>query len=114
MPSDQAYVYIMSNSRRVLYVGVTTRLADRIREHKTAIGTASFTARYNVRSLVYYECYESISRAIAREKELKGWLRNRKIQLIVSINPTWEDLSRGWGRSIAKFDESQMRHPESF
>ncbi|MBS1801270.1 MAG: GIY-YIG nuclease family protein [Acidobacteria bacterium] len=114
MSPEQAYVYIMFNSRRVLYVGVTTRLADRVREHKTATGATSFTARYNIRSLVYYESYESVSRAIARETELKGWLRNKKVQLIVSINPTWQDLSRDWGKSITKFDESQMRRPETF
>jgi putative endonuclease len=114
MPPDQAYVYILANSRRRLYIGVTTRLADRIREHKTSIDPKAFTARYNIRSLVYYECYESISRAIARETELKGWLRAKKIQLIVADNPTWRDLSLDWGKPIATFSESQRLPPETF
>ena len=114
MPPDQAYVYIMSNTRRTLYVGVTTRLAERVREHKTTTGTSSFTARYNIGSLVYYECYESIVRAIARETELKGWLRIKKIQLIASINPTWRDLSEAWNKPIEDFDQSRMKPPETF
>jgi putative endonuclease len=114
MPPDQAYVYIMANSRRTLYIGVTTRLAARVREHKEAIDANSFTARYNINSLVYYECYESISRAIARETELKGWLRIRKIQLIVAANRTWQDLSLEWGKAIAPFDESMLRPPQTF
>jgi putative endonuclease len=114
MPPDQAYVYVMANSRRTLYIGVTTRLAERVREHKTASNPNSFTARYNIESLVYYECHETISRAIARETELKGWLRARKIQLIVTGNPTWRDLSREWGQLISPFDESQLRSPEIF
>jgi putative endonuclease len=109
MPTDQAYVYIMANSRRTLYIGVTTRLAARIREHKEAIDPNSFTARYKIKSLVYYECYESVLRAIARETELKGWLRVRKIQLVVAANPTWQDLSLEWGKAITPFDESMLR-----
>jgi putative endonuclease len=114
MPPDQAYVYIMANSRRTLYIGVTTRLAERIREHKTSTHSGSFTARYNIRTLVYYECHGTISRAIARETELKGWLRQKKIQLIVANNPAWQDLSSEWGKPIAPFDESKLRPPKTF
>ena len=114
MSTDQAYVYIMANSRRTLYIGVTTRLAARIREHKEAIDPNSFTARYKIKSLVYYECYESILRAIARETEFKGWLRVRKIELIVAANPTWQDLSLEWDKAIAPFDESMLRPPQTF
>ena len=114
MPPDQAYVYILANSRRRLYIGVTTRLAARVREHKTSANPGSFTTRYNIRTLVYYECHETISRAIARETELKGWLRTKKIQPIISHNPTWQDLSHEWGKPIEPFDESNLRPPETF
>jgi len=114
MPPDQAYVYIMANSRRRLYIGVTTRLAARVQEHKTSAHPNSFTARYNIRDLVYYECHATISRAIARETELKGWLRTKKIQLIVAGNPVWQDLSQKWGKPIDPFDESNLRPPETF
>jgi putative endonuclease len=114
MTPDQAYVYILANTFHHLYTGITTRLQDRVQDHKTAIHPTSFTARYKINRLVYYECYESISQAIAREKQIKGWLRIRKIQLIVANNPTWQDLSLEWGQPAEPFDESKMRPPESF
>jgi putative endonuclease len=114
MAVDQAYVYIMANSRRTLYVGVTTRLGARIQEHKRYADPKSFTARYRITRLVYYECYASISQAIARETEIKGLLRVKKIQLIAGLNPAWEDLSAEWGRRIKPFDESQLQRPTTF
>jgi putative endonuclease len=108
MPPDQAYVYILANGYKRLYVGVTTRLAQRVQEHKSRVDLNAFTARYNINQLVYYECHESISRAIAREKEIKGWLRVRKIQLIVGSNPTWRDLSLDWAQRIESFDETRL------
>jgi len=114
MPPDQGYVYILANGYKRLYTGLTTSLAQRIREHKERVHPESFTARYNIDQLVYYECYESISRAIAREKEIKALLRVKKIQLIVSLNPTWQDLSLEWGQLIEPFDESKLRPPVTF
>ena len=111
---DQAYVYILSNNQRRLYTGVTTRLAHRINEHKTSINPQSFTSRYKINKLVYYECFEDIHQAIARETEIKGWLRIKKIQLIVTSNPTWQDLSLEWGKPIDPFDESKLRPAETF
>jgi len=89
------YVYIMVSRSRVLYVGVTRDLTGRVSEHKQKL-VPGFTARYNVNRLVYYEDFRDIRAAIAREKQIKGWLRSKKIALIESMNPTWQDLSEGW------------------
>jgi putative endonuclease len=85
------YVYIMASRSRVLYVGVTNDLVRRTSQHKR--GLASFTSRYRVTRLVYFETFADIRDAIAREKEIKGWVRVKKTRLIDSMNPTWEDLS---------------------
>jgi len=89
------YVYIMSNWSRTLYIGVTDDLIARVNQHKTK-AKASFTAKYNVTDLVYCEMTGDILSAIRREKQLKGWLRAKKIALIESVNPEWRDLSLGW------------------
>jgi putative endonuclease len=95
MPPRCYYVYIMSSQRRALYIGVTSALEQRVFQHKThAFG--GFTAKYNVTSLIYFEWYAKVHTAIAREKELKAWRRERKIALIELLNPTWKDLSYGW------------------
>ena len=89
------YVYILTNKRHnVLYIGVTNNLVKRIYEHKEKF-VEGFTKKYNVDSLVYYEVYEgneSIVEAIKREKQIKGWLRRKKVALIEERNPKWEDL----------------------
>ena len=86
------YVYIMSSLSLTLYVGVTNDLERRTQEHKA--GTpGSFTARYNVNRLVYFEEFSEIDQAIAREKEIKQMTRIRKIAMIESLNPEWRDLS---------------------
>jgi len=89
------FVYIMSSQRRVLYIGLTSKLEHRTHQHKTH-AFEGFTAKYNVTSLVYYERYDNIHKAIAREKELKGWLRMKKIELVETTNPKWKDLSSAW------------------
>jgi len=92
---DYYYVYVMSSQRRVLYVGVTSNLEQRVFQHKThALG--GFAARYNVTLLVYFERFATIQVAIAREKEVKAWRREKKIALVASLNPKWRDLSYGW------------------
>ncbi len=88
------FVYIMTNRSRTLYVGVTNNLVRRAREHKT--GGAGFTAKYKLDRLVYFERFEDVHNAIEREKRIKGWLRIKKIALIVSVNPAWRDLSEEW------------------
>ena len=86
------YVYILSNkSNSVLYVGVTNDLARRVYEHKNGF-VDGFTKKYNVHKLVYYETTTDIDVAIEREKELKGWVRSRKMALIETMNPKWEEL----------------------
>jgi putative endonuclease len=86
------YVYILSSRSRTLYIGVTNDLRRRVREHRD--GTAdSFTAKYKLHRLVYFERFQHIDRAITREKRLKHFTRQEKIALIESNNPTWEDLA---------------------
>ena len=89
------YVYILSNSSRTLYIGVTDNLIRRVNEHKKG-KIQGFTSKYNIKYLVYYEKGDDINTAIYREKQLKGWLREKKIALIESINPDWHDLSGDW------------------
>ena len=87
------YVYILSNSNKnVIYTGVTNNLPRRIYEHKMHLDKGSFTSRYNVENLVYYESTPNVEAAIAREKQIKSWNRNRKNKLIESMNPNWVDL----------------------
>jgi putative endonuclease len=90
----------MSSQRRVLYIGVTGKLERRVFQHKAHF-FSGFTAKYNVSNLVYFERYSSVYRAIEREKELKSWLRQRKVSLIESNNPGWKDLSYGWYQKIS-------------
>lgn len=92
MASRSCFVYILTNkSNAVLYTGVTSNLVKRVYEHKQKL-IDGFTKRYNTTKLVYYDTTESITSAISREKQIKGWLRIRKIALIESLNPQWEDL----------------------
>jgi putative endonuclease len=89
------FTYIMASRSRTLYVGVTGDLLKRVFQHKWK-EHAGFTARYNCGRLIWFERHQYVQKAIAREKELKGWRRSRKIVLIESMNPAWTDLSRGW------------------
>jgi putative endonuclease len=89
------YAYILTNRSQSLYVGVTNNLHRRVWEHKFGNGS-EFCKRYKIERLVYYESFDDVRNAIDREKRIKGWLRIKKIQLIVSVNPTWSDLSEEW------------------
>lgn len=82
----------MAGASGVLYVDVTNHLERRVAQHQQKL-TAGFTSRYNIQKLVYFELFADIRWAIAREKQLKGWLRKRKIALIESMNPSWKDLA---------------------
>ena len=87
------YVYILTNNHRsVLYTGVTNDLIRRVYEHKKHLAKNSFTARYNVENLVYYESTSDVESAIAREKQIKSWNRKRKEKLIENKNPNWIDI----------------------
>ena len=94
-PDRLFYVYILASKSRVLYIGVTRHLAVRIAQHKAG-SYGAFTAKYKIFRLVYFERYHSPTAAIAREKQLKGWIRAKKIALIGRENPTWEDLAAEW------------------
>jgi len=85
----------MTNKSRTLYTGVTNNLMRRVYEHKNKL-VAGFTSKYNIQFLVYYEAGNDVNAAIAREKQIKGWLRSKKIALIDSMNPKWKDLSEEW------------------
>jgi len=89
------YVYIMSSHSYVIYTGVTNDLERRVYEHKNKL-IGGFTSKYNTNSLVYFETTDDISAAIQREKQIKGWKRKKKMELILKENPEWKDLSEGW------------------
>ncbi|GAB2666613.1 hypothetical protein GCM10026988_39180 [Vibrio panuliri] len=92
IPMKQPVVYILSNqTRRSIYVGVTTNLKARVWQHQSGI-CEGFTKRYRINRLVYFELFSDIREAIAREKQLKKWKREWKNNLIEKVNPTWSDL----------------------
>ncbi|NPV55237.1 MAG: GIY-YIG nuclease family protein [Anaerolineae bacterium] len=85
----------MSSRTKILYTGVTSDLYGRVQQHKEKL-IPGFTAKYNIKYLVYFEQFESIEDAIIREKQIKGWRREKKIALITTTNPRWRDLSLDW------------------
>jgi putative endonuclease len=88
------YIYILTNKNHtVLYTGVTSNLSNRLYEHQTGVYKTSFTYKYNVKELVYYEEFISIEEAIAREKQIKAGSRQKKLNLINHFNPEWKDLT---------------------
>ena len=92
---SEYYVDIMSSKSRTFYTGVTNELEKRVFQHKSK-SIEGFTKRYNINQLVYFESTDDIAVAIAREKQIKGMLRNKKIELIKTMNPDWVDLSADW------------------
>jgi putative endonuclease len=98
------YIYVMTNRTRMLYVGVTNDLHRRVDEHRRGVNSG-FTSKYKMNRLVYFEHFKYINDAIAREKEIKGWVRRKKIALIEAENPKWSDL---WLELFAE-DENQDR-----
>ena len=87
------FVYILTNwNNKVMYVGVTNDIRNRVYQHKNK-DTDGFTKKYNINKLVYFESTENVLSAIAREKQIKGWLRQKKNRLVESVNPEWIDLS---------------------
>ena len=88
-------VYIMCNVSKMLYTGVTGDLETRVFQHKGKL-SEGFTKRYNVHRLVHFEAFEDVRDAIAREKQIKGWVRTKKVALIESVNPEWRDLAPEW------------------
>jgi putative endonuclease len=91
----QYYVYILTNASRTLYVGMTNNLERRMFEHKQKL-VPGFTRKYNITKLAYFEVTGDVHAALAREKQIKSWSRNKKSELIEQRNPTWRDLSDDW------------------
>ncbi len=92
--SNNYYVYILSNwNNKVIYVGITNNLIRRLYEHRNKL-VDGFTKKYNVNKLVFFEETNDVEEAIKREKQIKGWKRNKKNELVESLNPDWKDLSR--------------------
>jgi len=98
MPDEkQYYVYLLTNwNNKVIYIGITNDLRRRLFEHKNKL-VKGFTEKYNVTKLVYFETTTDVTSAIAREKEIKKWRREKKNKLVETINADWKDLSAGWG-----------------
>jgi putative endonuclease len=109
MPRDpRTYcTYIMGSLSGTLYIGVTGNLHKRVFEHKSH-RIEGFTDKYDVERLLYWESFEHVSRAIAREKQLKGWRRSKKIALIESANPHWLDLAHDWFPWMKNFGQLKM------
>jgi len=93
------YVYIMASSTGTLYVGVTNNIYQRVHQHQEGL-VDGFTKKYAVNRLVYFEVFHYIGNAIAREKEIKSWRRSKKVGLIESLNPSWRDLSKDFGKEF--------------
>jgi putative endonuclease len=93
---NRYFVYILANKSKMLYTGVTNNLERRLFEHKQHL-IEGYTKKYKITKLVYYDETNDVIEAISREKQIKGWIRKKKIALIESMNPEWKDLSEDWG-----------------
>ena len=96
------HVYILASRARTLYTGVTSNLVRRVYQHRQML-FGGFTTKYHITRLVYFESTRNARAAVAREKEVKGWSRATKAQMIESVNPEWRDLAVGW------FEQGKMR-----
>ena len=113
MNDHQHFVYILTNcSRHPLYTGTCNSIERRHAEHKQKADPDSYTARYNLNRLVYVEPFKYVNGTIAREKQIKRWSRKKKMALIESVNPKWDDLSREWGQMI-DFEEIVRKAQEA-
>ena len=99
MRTKRYYVYIVASKSRAIYVGMTGFLMARILQHKAGEG-GTFTSKYQINRLVYYEVFEHVETAIRRETEIKKWRREKKVALIEKKNPTWEDFAADWGKKV--------------
>lgn len=103
------YVYIMTNNSKTLYAGVANNLERRVYEHKHKL-IPGFSAKDNINRVVYYEDTCEVKEAIRREKQIKGWLRKKELDLIESLNPNWEDLSADWFDEEGYPNEQEQRN----
>ena len=99
MRMKRYYVYIVASKSRAIYVGMTGFLMSRILQHKAGEG-GTFTSKYHINRLVYYEVFEHVETAICRETEIKKWRGEKKVALIEKKNPTWEDFAADWGKQF--------------
>ena len=99
MKTKTYYVYIMASRSLTLYTGVTNSIYRRALQHKRG-EVDGFTKRYNINRLVFYEIFHHVSTAIARETQIKSWTRAKRLALIKTKNPTWQDLAEGWGEKV--------------
>jgi putative endonuclease len=104
------WIYILTSRTGMLYIGVTGYFDRRIMQHKMDT-VEGFTKKYKVHRLVYYESFDHAANAISREKQLKGWRRQKKIALIEKVNPRWQDLAEKWGCEMRFQGESLGRTP---
>ena len=104
---EKAWIYILASDRGVLYVGVTSNLYKRVLDHRSGINSG-FATKYKCHRLIYYEEYAFITSAIAREKELKGWRRSKKLALVREKNECYRDLAEGWGKPLPGFEPLQQ------
>ena len=102
------YVYVLASRSRTLYVGVTSHLLERVKQHREGV-FSSFTKQYHIRRLVYFETYWDVRTAIAREKQIKNFTRAKKIALLESRNPTWDDLTAEWFAPYPRKADSSLR-----
>jgi putative endonuclease len=105
MTDRMYYVYIVASRSRNLYIGVTSNIEVRVFQHKDG-AFEGFSKQYRCHRLIYFERFPEVDPAIAREKQLKGWSRAKKIWLIERENPAWVDLSEGWGKPLKMFGEA--------
>ena len=105
MKEHRYWVYIVSSNSGTLYIGVTDSLTRRMLEHKSG-EIEGFASKYHCQRLVYYEIFANIFKGISREKQLKGWRRSKKIALIESVNPCWQDFAEHAGAQMAFAGES--------
>ena len=105
MQYKKYWVYIVCSVSGTLYIGIANNIERRVWEHKSG-EFEGFASRYGCNRLVYYESFDAVRKAIAREKQLKGWVRRKKIALIESVNPRWLDPAEKWGAQMAFAGES--------
>jgi putative endonuclease len=105
MDQNRYWVYIVASNSATLYIGITSKLHVRIMQHKSG-EIEGFSSKYKCNRLVYFESLDIVQKAIGREKQLKGWRRSKKIALIESMNPRWEDLAEKWGAQMVFAAES--------
>lgn len=104
------WVYILTSRTGTLYIGITGYIDRRISQHKMD-SIEGFTKKYKIHRLVYYETFDLAPKAIGREKQLKGWRREKKIALIEKSNPRWQDRSENWGREMRFRGQPLKRTP---